>query len=518
MAYLFEDDKSWDFETIDRTYKAIEDIALNDLGLNVYPNQIEIITSEQMLDSYSSIGMPVMYNHWSFGKHFSRDENLYRKGMQGLAYEIVINSNPCISYCMEGNSMTMQALVIAHAAFGHNHFFKNNYLFQQWTDAEGIHDYMIFAKDYIKKCEEHYGFDQVEEILDSAHALMSHGVDRYRRPAKLSLQAEKDRLKEISDYEDRTYNDLWNTVPKKSASNTSLYRDRINSQHDETQGLRGRAKLPEENILYFLEKNSPVLKPWQKEILRIVRKIAQYFYPQKQTKVMNEGFATFCHYYIMNEMWERGQISDGSKLEFIMNHTNVIAQPPYDSKYYSGFNPYALGFAMMQDIKRICENPTAEDKQWFDWAGGDWRKVLLEAAQDYRDDGFIHQFLSPKVMRDLRLFMIKDEEDEDEYVVTGIHNDRGYKNIRRALAKEYEIGRHEPDIQIIEANLSGDRTLVLEHRITDKIMLDYKSIKSILPHICHLWGYDVQIDSKSNGHNGTVTEHSYHSRDDEDDD
>lgn len=136
----------WDFETLKATYDAIEDIALNELKLDVYPNQVEVITSEQMLDAYSSIGMPLMYHHWSFGKRFVRDDVMYRKGYQGLAYEIVINSNPCISYVMEENTIVMQALVMAHAAFGHNHFFKNNYLFKQWTDAEGILDYLQFAK------------------------------------------------------------------------------------------------------------------------------------------------------------------------------------------------------------------------------------------------------------------------------------------------------------------------------------------------------------------------------------
>jgi stage V sporulation protein R len=138
-------------------YEAIEAIARDDLGLDVYPNQIEIISAEQMLDAYSSVGMPLMYAHWSYGKRFVRDEVLYRKGYQALAYEIVINSNPCISYCMEENTIAMQAVVIAHAAFGHNHFFKNNYLFQQWTDPAGILDYLDFAKRYVATCEELQG-------------------------------------------------------------------------------------------------------------------------------------------------------------------------------------------------------------------------------------------------------------------------------------------------------------------------------------------------------------------------
>src|SRR3712207_5718828 len=146
----------WDFNLIQRIHDAIEKIGVGEMGLNVYPNQIEVITAEQMLDAYASIGMPLFYKHWSFGKRFALHEASYRQGFMGLAYEIVINSNPCISYIMEENSATMQTLVIAHAAFGHNHFFKNNYLFQEWTDADGI--------------------DRKSTRLNSSHANISYAV------------------------------------------------------------------------------------------------------------------------------------------------------------------------------------------------------------------------------------------------------------------------------------------------------------------------------------------------------
>src|ERR1700738_2876776 len=179
---LFEG-ADWDFQTLQRIHDACEEIARSELGLDTYPNQIEVITAEQMLDAYSSVGMPLFYKHWSFGKHFAYHEAFYRKGMMGLAYEIVINSSPCISYLMEENTATMQTLVIAHAAFGHNHFFKNNYLFKQWTDADGILDYLDFAKSYVAQCEERHGRLAVEQKLDAAHALMSHGGKaRWRAP------------------------------------------------------------------------------------------------------------------------------------------------------------------------------------------------------------------------------------------------------------------------------------------------------------------------------------------------
>ena len=160
----------WDFGTIQRIHDACEEIALGELGLTVYPNRIEVISAEQMLDAYASVGLPLFYRHWSFGKHFAQHEALYRKGLRGLAYEIVINSDPCVSYVMEENTATLQALVIAHAAFGHNHFFRNNRLFLEWTDAKGILDYLEFAKGYVARCEEQHGEMAVERVLDSIDA------------------------------------------------------------------------------------------------------------------------------------------------------------------------------------------------------------------------------------------------------------------------------------------------------------------------------------------------------------
>src|SRR5438045_4645345 len=213
MALPLFTESEWSFAALDRVYRAIEEIALGELKLDTYPNQVEVISSEQMLDAYSSLGMPLMYHHWSFGKLFAREEQLYRGGHAGLAYEIVINSSPCISYLLEENSMTIQALVIAHAAFGHNHFFKNNYLFRQWTNAEGILDYLSFAKKYVAACEEKYGRDDVEAVLDSAHALMDQGVFRYRRPPRPSRERAIEKIRTRQNFEERAYNELWRTLP-----------------------------------------------------------------------------------------------------------------------------------------------------------------------------------------------------------------------------------------------------------------------------------------------------------------
>ncbi|MFD1217241.1 MULTISPECIES: SpoVR family protein [Microbulbifer] len=482
----------WTFELIQEYDREIAKIA-KEFGLDTYPNQIEVISSEQMMDAYSSVGMPVGYSHWSFGKQFISVENNYQRGRMGLAYEIVINSNPCIAYLMEENTMTMQALVIAHASYGHNSFFKGNYLFRSWTDAGSIIDYLLFAKNYIARCEERYGVDEVEALLDSCHALMNYGVDRYKRPYPISAHEEERRQKEREEYRQRQLNDLWRTIPK------------MNDDEAESQPHRFPEE-PQENLLYFVEKHAPLLENWQRELVRIVRKLAQYFYPQRQTQVMNEGWATFWHYTLLNELYRRGKVTDGFMLEFLQNHTSVIYQPSYDSPYYNGINPYALGFSIFTDLRRICEDPTEEDREWFpDIAGSNWVETLQFAMRDFKDESFILQFLSPKVMRDLKLFCISDDDREKEIVVNAIHNEDGYRELRAKLAGQYNLGNREPNIQVFSVDTRGDRSITLHHTQHQRRPLG-RDTGEVLRHLHRLWGFDVHLHSL----NGDEITESFH--------
>ncbi len=480
----------WSFELIEQYHAVIRETAQR-FGLDTYPNQLEIITAEQMMDAYASVGMPVNYRHWSYGKEFISTEKNYRRGHMGLAYEIVINSNPCISYLMEENTMGMQALVIAHAAYGHNSFFKGNYLFRMWTDASSIIDYLVYAKNYVTGCEERHGLDAVEQTLDSCHALMNHGVDRYRRPSKLSLVQELARSKDREAYAQQQVNDMWRTLPRKVEKAAS--------------GAEARRfpEEPQENLLYFIEKNAPLLEPWQREIVRIVRKVAQYFYPQRQTQVMNEGWATFWHHKLLNTMYDDGHLTDGMMIEWLKSHTNVVYQPPVGHKHYSGINPYALGFAMYTDIKRICESPTDEDRLWFPgMAGKDWLETIDHAMRNFKDESFIGQYLSPQLMRDFRLFSIVDDEKENELEVSAIHDEAGYRAVREALSHQYDLGSREPNIQVWSVNLRGDRSLTLRHTQHNNRPL-HEGAQEVLKHVSRLWGFGVHLESVDNA--GTIT-------------
>ncbi|GGO74241.1 SpoVR family protein [Bowmanella pacifica] len=481
-GHPLSDGPDWTFELLDQYLANIDRVAKH-YKLDTYPNQIEIITAEQMMDAYASIGMPINYTHWSYGKKFIQTEQGYKRGQMGLAYEIVINSDPCIAYLMEENTITMQALVMAHACYGHNSFFKNNYLFKTWTDASSIIDYLVFAKNYVARCEEKYGIAEVEATLDSCHALANFGVDRYKRPQKLSLREEQERQKSREKYLQSQVNELWRTLPQRHDNEADPKRKRFPAE-------------PQENILYFIEKNAPLLEPWQRELVRIVRKVSQYFYPQKQTQVMNEGWACFWHYHILHHLYDEGKVTERFMLEFLHSHTNVVAQPDYNSPYYSGINPYALGFNMFMDIKRICQHPTAEDKQWFpEIAGSDWQQTLHFAMQNFKDESFISQFLSPKLMRDFRLFAIHDDDKDSHLQVAAIHNAEGYQILREKLSAQYNLSNLEPNIQVYNVNVRGDRALTLRYVPHNRIPLA-DSNKEVMKHLHRLWGFDVKLETE----------------------
>ena len=477
--------QEWTFDKLNEIYTEIEKIATEKYGLECYPNHMEVISSEQMLDAYSAVGLPIYYSHWTFGEQFVKELEAYRRGRMGLAYEIVINSSPCIAYLMEENTMMMQTLVIAHASFGHNTFFKNNYLFKQWTDAEGIIDYLKFAKKYIRKCEERYGVGEVEAILDAAHALQVYGVDKYRRPSRISAATEEKNRKERDAYIQSQLNVIWSTIPKGD------------SKEDEEEPRFPSE--PQENLLYFIEKNAPRLEEWKREVIRIVRRISQYFHPQRQLQLMNEGCATYFHYKIMHDLYDNGNLTDGAMFEFLQSHTGVVLQPDFDDPRFSGINPYALGWAMYKDIERVSMEPTTEDREWFhgqEWVGnGDYIKNIKWAIENFKDESFIQQFLSPTIIREFKLFNIRDDEDDPKLEVTGIHNMQGYKNVRDGLAKQYNIGYKIPDIQVYDVDKWGDRSMTLRHYMVDGRPLERESTVDTLRYISFLWGYDVKIDS-----------------------
>jgi spore cortex formation protein SpoVR/YcgB (stage V sporulation) len=210
---------------------------------------------------------------------------------------------------------------------------------------------------------------------------------------------------------------------------------------------------------------------------------------------MNEGWATFWHYTILNTLYDEGLVNDAFMIEFLQSHTNVVAQPPFNSKFYSGINPYALGFSMMSDLRRICEHPTDEDRHWFpDIAGSDWIKTLDFAMRNFKDESFIAQYLSPRLIREFKLFSVLDDDAQEQLEISNIHDDRGYRYIRQSLADQYNLGSREPNIQVYNVNRCGDRSLTLRHTQYSRRPLA-ESAEQVVRHIARLWGFTVRLES-----------------------
>jgi spore cortex formation protein SpoVR/YcgB (stage V sporulation) len=285
-------------------------------------------------------------------------------------------------------------------------------------------------------------------------------------------------------------NDLWRTLPPALAKEEAPEEKRFPEE-------------PEENLLYFVEKNAPLLEPWQREIVRIIRKVGQYFYPQRQTQVMNEGWATYWHYTLLNTLYDEGRLGEGFMLEILQSHTNVVYQPPYNSDWYSGINPYALGFAMWRDIRRICETPDEEDRAWFpDIAGSDWRETFDFALKNFKDESFIAQYLSPRLMREFRFFAVLDDDARDKLKIDAIHDERGYRELRQLLSDQYNLGSREPNIQVWNVDFAGDRSLTLRLFAYQRRPL-HESYEAVLDHLASLWGFTVRLERQDA--DGSVT-------------
>lgn len=467
----------WTVDLVEKMWEVIDDIAVNEYGLEYNDPQIEIVTSDQMLHHHSMNAMPTGYNHWSYGKRFEISKREYEAGRSSIAYETIINTDPMICYIMEDNSATMQALVLAHANCGHGDFFKRNYMFKEWTDPKAVLNELKYSKEFIKDCELKYGPKRVERILDAAHSLSLNGIDRYKRRRIKRKSDEDKRKKDRAKYLRQSYDTVLDKTIKKTK-----YRD-------DMDGSSFNWPFPEENLLYFVEKHSLGLEDWEKDIVRIVRKSAQYFYPQMMTKVMNEGWASFWHYTLMERLYDLGHLTEGSLLEFYDSHTAVCNQPDM-----SNMNPYVLGFNIFMDLKRACENPTEEDYEYLPLvAGKPWLETLKWVAENFKDSDFILECLGPQVIKKLKLFSIKDDTVRSQYTVLSVQTREDIQHVKDTLSKQYTLDELVPTINIVGYNFKGDRMLSLEHEVNNGRTLHRDTAIKTVKYLMKLWKNPVML-------------------------
>ena len=394
----------------------IEEIA-KEIGLDYYEQEFEVISFEDMICYEAYVGMPSHYPHWSFGKNYERIKTLYNYNLTGLPYEMVINSDPCMAYLMKDNSLVLQILTMAHV-YGHNDFFKNNRLFKTYTRAsltvDMFKNHANRVREYIQ--DPSIGYDEVEHILDAAHAVKHHcGV----------------------------FCEL-------------------------TRDFEQKIEYPYENILEFLWREGELME-WQKDILLIVMEETRYFMPQIETKIMNEGWASFWHYQIVNRLG----LSPGMQIEFLKHHNNVICS------VQGKLNPYFIGFKIWESL--------------YEKHNGDF-KELARIRSVERDASFIRNYLTYEIANDCNLFEF--EEEERYYIISEVSNAEGWRNVRNTLANNVGVGSI-PNIMVEDVQ-RGDRTLVLKH-VYDGRELQLSYATETLKYIQTLWGGKVMLKTQLTG-------------------
>ena len=422
-------------------------------GLDCYEQEFEIINYKDMLSYEAYVGMPSRYPHWSFGKAYEKNKTLYRYNLTGLPYEMVINSSPCLAYLMKENTKLVQILTIAHV-FGHNDFFKNNRLFKNGLEAKYVLSMFKSHGDTIREYvrDPSIGYSSVEKILDAAHAIK---LQTSRVIGEKRIPYEKQKNNIIEDY-------------KKAAEKIQWYEDKENIVMPDI------SKIPledEEDLLYFILEYGE-LQEWEKNIVEIVKEETNYFMPQIETKIMNEGWASFWHYRILNNL----ELEQGSYLEFIKVHNSVIA--PMKGM----LNPYFLGFKIFEDIEKRFGT-----------------EKIFEVRALERDESFIRRYLTKELCNELNLFSY--EKIGSDYLVKDVADEEGWKDIRDLICKNCGLNL-VPHIKIIEMD-KKDRSLHLE-QVFDGRELNIDYAKATLKYIHRLWGNKIILNTNLSGKNISI--------------
>ncbi len=444
LAYTRSDLENWNekIETLSRA-----------AGLDYYPQEFELVDYNEMIGYEAYTGMPSRYPHWSFGKSYEKIKTLYRYNLSGLPYEMVINSDPCIAYLIRDNTLLLQILTMAHV-YGHNDFFKNNRLFKEGTDAgrtfESFRSHAAMIRSYIN--DPGIGYAKVEEMLNAAHSVKLQIGRTAGEKRKSDAERRRERIEQ--------YN-------RRSASR-SLLEPQVPAQPPELEKIPLE---PEDDLLAFIMEHGD-LEDWQQTILGAVREEAAYFLPQIETKILNEGWASYWHYTTLNHL----DLPPGLHLEFIKRHNDVVRPIP------GGLNPYFLGFEMLRDIAARY----GEDK-------------IFEVRALERDASFIRKYLTRELCEKLHLF--EYARQASDYFVEEIADETGWKKIRDTLADTTGMGT-VPYIRVVEMS-RRDKTLTLEH-VYDGRELEAAYMEETLKYLYDLWRHPVVLYTKHHNINRIV--------------
>jgi stage V sporulation protein R len=445
--------------------KRIRDKAA-EFGLSWYPQEFEICDHNGMLGYMAYSGMPSHYPHWSYGKSYEKLKTLYDYGVNGLPYEMVINSNPALAYLMRDNTLLLQILTIAHV-YGHNDFFKNNFTFKSTRADLTIETFKAHALRVRRYSEDpSIGIEKVERILDSAHAL--------------ALQCRRNLAIKKLNRGEQVQRAIDNAQPRVDP----FHRLHVRPEFKEPETRRVPLE-PDEDLLLFIRDYNPFLAEWERDLLTIVDEETKYFLPMMETKIMNEGWASYWHKKIVESLG----IEQGLHLEFIVRHNQVLRPMP------GQINPYHLGFKIWEDLYRRHTEPTPDEIKKYGAPNKNGTEKIFEAREVERDSSFLRRYLTEELMREMDMF--EYESRGDELVIDKVSDEEGWKQVKETLVKSVGTGTI-PVIKVEDADFGHNRTLYLKHYHDGRdLQLEYA--EKTLAFVQRLWGHECVLETTLQG-------------------
>ncbi|RDW16469.1 stage V sporulation protein R [Oceanobacillus arenosus] len=442
---------------LSRSIEEITEIA-SGFGLDFYPMRYEICPAD-IIYTFGAYGMPTRFTHWSFGKQFHRMKLQYDLGLSQI-YELVINSDPCYAFLLNTNTLIQNKLIIAHV-LAHCDFFKNNVRFS--NTRRDMVESMTATAERIADYEMTYGKDEVEKFLDAILSIQEH-IDPSIIKSKLPQNVEEDEEEEITTRK-TVYDDLWNIGEK------PVERKKRTAKKDKKFPPR-----PEKDLLLFIEQHSRELEDWQRDILTMMREEMLYFWPQLETKIMNEGWASYWHQRILREM----DLTTDETIEFSKLNAGVV-QPSRTS-----INPYYLGIKIFEDIEERYNNPTEEMKR-LGYKPNTGREKIFEVREIESDISFIRNYLTKELVQreDLYLF----EKKGRDYRIT----QKDYEQVRNQLVS-MRVNGGFPYIVVDNGDYARNGELYLMHGY-EGTELDLRYLENVLPYVHQLWGRSVHIET-----------------------
>ena len=437
-----------------------------EFGLDCFTQEFELCDHFGMLGYMAYSGMPSHYPHWSYGKSYEKLKTLYDHGVSGLPYEMVINSDPAIAYLMRDNTLLLQILTIAHV-YGHNDFFKNNFTYRTTRASLTIE-------------------------LFKAHALrVRHYAEDPRSASRRSNMSSTRRMRSAGNA-----GAIWRSASSAiTSSSNAWWKRRIpgpihfiastRAPEVHEPDIHKVPVEPDEDLLLFIRDHNPFLAEWEKDLLTIVDEEAKYFLPMLETKIMNEGWASYWHKRIVESL----NLDQGLHLEFIVRHNQVVRPIP------GQMNPYYLGFKIWEDIYRRHTNPTPEEikRDGPPTKSGDAK--IFEVRETERDSSFLRRFLTEELMREMDLF--KYEARGDDLVVDKVSDEEGWREVKETLIRNVGAGSI-PVIKVEDADFGQNRTLYLKHSHDGRdLQLEYG--EKTLAYVARLWGREVVLETTLQG-------------------